>query len=264
MSAATESPSGKYTVAEQHGPHVRELAGAYALGALEPDERLRADEHLDGCSACLTAIAGARRVAALLPYAAEPREPPTYLEAQLMARLARAPQDDQPPQGLARPRVPRLSVHRSAARARRVFALAAAMSVVLGLGIWNLRLQAERAQQPSAAALVAHGVPRDLVAGPAGGAGQGRAYLDLGSDHVLLVVSRLPELSGEREYQLWFVRPDGGRDTGGTFRVDGNGNGVVLARAPAGLGAYTAVGVTAEPTGGSPAPTTPNVVGGPL
>ena len=88
-----------------------------------------------------------------------------------------------------------------------------------------------------------------------------RYRIDPATDQMLVVVSRLPQLPADRAYQLWFVRPDSVRDSGGIFRVGTGGEGTILARAPAGLDAYTAIGITEEPVGGSPQPTGPRIVG---
>ena len=162
-----------------------------------------------------------------------------------------------PPRGRAfPPRVPR------ALSALVVLAVAAVL--ILGLGGWTVRLQTQLAMQRQIEGLLAQAEQRPLAAAdPASGA-RGRAYLDPATDQLLVVVSRLPRLPADRAYQLWFVRPNGIRDSGGIFRVDDGGEGTLLARAPAGLAAYTAIGITEEPSGGSPGPTGPRVVGGSL
>ena len=133
----------------------------------------------------------------------------------------------------------------------------------LALGGWIVQLQAELAKQREIDALVAHA--QGLPLAPAGdNDARGRAYVDVASDQMLVVVSRLPQLPPDRAYQLWFVRPDGTRDSGGLFRVGARGDGTILARAPAGLAAYDAIGITEEPSEGSPRPTGPRIVGASL
>ena len=142
--------------------------------------------------------------------------------------------------------------------------LAMAALLILGLGGWAVRLQTQLATQRQIEGLLAQAEQRPLTAAdPASGA-RGRAYLDPTTDQMLVAVSRLPQLPADRAYQLWFVRPDGMRDSGGVFRVGEGGEGTILARAPAGLAAYTAIGITEEPSGGSPGPTGPKIVGASL
>lgn len=233
-------------MADVRNLHVEELAAAYALDALDADERLLVEAHLGGCAACAVVVERARRVAALLPFATEQPAPPAGHEARFLARVAAEPRAGR---GAVRP-----------GPIRHLFPLAAAAVLVLGLGAWNLRLQEELAGQQRLVRLVAQADTRELAPTITSGDARGRAYLDRSSDQVLVAVSRLPELPTDRTYQLWFTRPDGGRESGGTFRPGEGGIGVILATAPAGLPAYMGVGISAEPAGGSRAPTTPMVL----
>ena len=136
--------------------------------------------------------------------------------------------------------------------------------LVLALGGWAVQLQTELAKQRQIEGLLARAEQRPLAAADAVSGARGRAYIDAASDQMLVVVSSLPQLPADRAYQLWFVRPDGMRDSGGIFRVGAGGQATILARAPAGLAAYTAIGITEEPSGGSPRPTGPRIVGAAL
>jgi signal transduction histidine kinase len=142
--------------------------------------------------------------------------------------------------------------------------LGATLLLVLGSGGLFVRLQAEAATRRQVEDLLAHAQARPLEAAAGLGSAGGRAYVDAASDQVLLVVSQMPTLPTDRAYQLWFVRPDGQRDSGGMVRVDAQGEGTILARAPAGLPAYSAIGVTEEPASGSLQPSGPRVVGAAL
>jgi anti-sigma-K factor RskA len=78
-----------------------------------------------------------------------------------------------------------------------------------------------------------------------------------------LIVDGLPPLKEGQEYQLWLIR-DGQRISGAVFSTDENNYGGTRIRAPRSLLDYSAVGITIEPEGGSPAPTGTQVLGGPL
>jgi anti-sigma-K factor RskA len=229
-------------MADARDPHVDELAAAYALGALDPDERLLVETRVQGCAACAVVVERARRVSALLPYSAEPRELPSGHVARFMARVAAES---------------RAGVRW---RIRHLFPLAAAAALVLGLGAWNLRLQQELAAQQQLVRLFTNADARELAPSVAAGGARGRAFLDRSTDQILVAVSQLPEPSADHTYQLWFTRADGLLDSGGTFHVGEGGTGAVLATAPAGLGAYVGVGITAEPGGGSRSPTAPMIM----
>jgi hypothetical protein len=87
--------------------------------------------------------------------------------------------------------------------------------------------------------------------------------LQAGISDAILVVQDLPPLKPDRVYQLWLRRGES-RDNGGTFQVDEQGFGIVFIHAPYPLSAYHRAGITEEPVGGSPGPTSPGVLGGPL
>lgn len=252
-------------MAEQRASHVEELAGAYALGALDPSARLLVDAHVAVCPACARAIEEACRAASLLPYAVDPVAPSVELEERLIGRIgaekARRAHEfarlGTPPRARSAPNLGRWA-------ARRLLPLAAALALLAGVGTWNLRLQADLAQQAQVNALLARADVRPLVPSPPAGNARGRVYLDPTSGQVLLAVSGMPVLPADRTYQLWLVRPDGRRDSGGTFRVDERGDATLLTTAPGGLSVYATVGVTNEPAGGSPGPTGPRVIGGSL
>jgi anti-sigma-K factor RskA len=78
-----------------------------------------------------------------------------------------------------------------------------------------------------------------------------------------LVVDGLPPLGEDQQYQLWLIR-DGTRTSGAVFSTDEKSYGGTRIRSPLSLLEYSAVGITVEPAGGSPQPTGPRVLGGPL
>ena len=79
----------------------------------------------------------------------------------------------------------------------------------------------------------------------------------------ILEVSDLPQPPQGMVYQLWLIR-EGLRDSGGLFTVDEQGHGVCIVKATRPLAEYQAIGITVEPEGGSPGPTSPRVISGRL
>jgi anti-sigma factor RsiW len=71
---------------------VEELLGAYALDALEPDERLLVDRHLPTCTKCRDEVDGYRETAALL--AGPPIAPPDRLWDQILAEITAGEEPD--------------------------------------------------------------------------------------------------------------------------------------------------------------------------
>jgi hypothetical protein len=103
---------------------------------------------------------------------------------------------------------------------------------------------------------------RALLRGTQGQA-RGTLLLQTITPHAVLIVQDLPPLPSDRVYQLWLLR-DSTRDNGGIFQVDAQGFGMLLIHAPHPLTDYRAAGITQEPTGGSPGPTSPRLIGGRL
>jgi hypothetical protein len=79
------------------------------------------------------------------------------------------------------------------------------------------------------------------------------------TDVALLRTASFPELASDRVYQLWLIRGDE-RLSGGLFSVDEQGVGTLIFEPGQPLDQFDAVGITAEPAGGSPAPTSNPVV----
>jgi len=246
--------------------HVDDMAQAYALDALEPDEREFVDTHVVECGACADTLERAQRVTSLLALAAEQRELPVGHAAHFRARVAAEPRATPiAPPAKRRPDdvVGRIAAAWRAALGaptRRLAPLSAAALLVLGFGAWNVRLQQELAHQQQFVRVLTQSDTRELTPSVASGDAQGKAFLDRSTDRILLSLSRLPELPADRTYQVWFTRPDNRLESGGTFEVGEGGTGLMLATAPAGLEAYVGVGLTSEPHGGSRAPTTPMIM----
>jgi hypothetical protein len=90
------------------------------------------------------------------------------------------------------------------------------------------------------------------------------ALLETTTSQAVLIVRELPRLQPGRVYQLWLRHDPANPDNGGIFRVDDQGFGILLVQAPQPLSAYSIAGITEEPDGGSPGPTSRRVIGGPF
>ena len=286
----TDEPRPARGFASREAMH--ELAAAHALDALDADERA-AFEAAAAASPELRAAADSHaESAAVLAALAEPAEPPPALKQRLMAQLDGLPQQ-QPvaqrvepatsaepvasatPAASAEPAAPAQPASsaapierppgRAQAHARRRWferpgallgAAAAAILLIAGavLGVawsgpngWGAqREMAAIAEAPDAQSQtheVAGGGEITLVTS----AEQGRSGV---------VVAGLPELEADQTYELWYI-DDSGAASAGTFDVSGEETWRVLE------GSFTpgvAVGVTVEPAGGSPQPTTEPIV----
>jgi len=80
-------------------------------------------------------------------------------------------------------------------------------------------------------------------------------------DYGSLVVDHLATLDNGQQYQVWLSR-DGERISAGLFSVNYEGYASLELKAPLPLILYDTIGITIEPTGGSPSPTGVKVLGG--
>lgn len=226
-------------------------AGAYVLEALEDDERAAYAEHLHSCDDCRLEVGALRPVVDTLPLAAPQTAPSEALRSRIMtvvgteAELLRAagPEADRAP-------APAASRRRwlPAAFARPLRpALAGALAV----------------------ALLTMGVVGGLVLEGSGGPetrrfqadapGPADAQLAVTGDKAALELSRVPSLKEGQVYQVWFDRGDGQlRPTQTLFNVRPDGRAKVAIEES--VEGVKTILVTAEPTGGSLAPSSKPII----
>lgn len=228
------------------------LLGAYALDAVDADEREAFEAHLAACEDCRDEVASLRDVVAELADA-EAIAPPASLRASVMERVAQTPQ--LPP--TQAPRVASLadaSARRS--RTRRLWPLAAAAAAVvamagagLGLTLFNGdgdQVSAlERDVMTLASAPDAHTMELSL--------GQSHLVMSDRMDEVAIMGHAAPMPEDGMEYQLWMVLDDGTAMPGPTFMPDHDGDVMTLTSMDGHH--IAAFSVTEEPHGGSVAPT---------
>ncbi|GAB4560099.1 MAG: anti-sigma factor [Anaerolineae bacterium] len=233
---------------------IEALIPAYAIGAADPEERELIEAHLRQCGRCRALLADYRLLADEMAQAVPLVDAPRHLADDLRRRLA----------------AERRAIPASAPRPRlwRPMAwvgLAATLILLLGTNFyWAMRtrqLSEEVAIQATAIVALAEAPTVTLEGDEPAPNARGVLYLEPDATVAILHVYGLPPLPSDKVYQLWLIR-DGQRDSGGLLRVDENGEGVLLVRAPRPLREYQAVGITIEPEGGSPGPTSPRVIGG--
>lgn len=110
---------------------------AYALGALDADEVMQVEAELARSAERQAELKALRDVVALLPYAAQPVEPPAALRRQLFARIEASQAEAQ----VEAPRAPAALPARRGPRMVLPAFIAALLLVMLGLGsfTWALR-----------------------------------------------------------------------------------------------------------------------------
>lgn len=255
----------------------RELAAAYALGALSADEARRFEAFLATSPEAQREVAEYREVAALLAFGSPDEAPHGALRARVLARV-----------GGDNSRA--LSSRPTPARSHRPspaiwIALAASLLLAVGLAAGLVssrgRLAAVEAELQARDTLLA-GVRRELSDQQA----TLRAILEPGVEMFQLTATgdpepgiqlfwnrqrheavvhgfRLKPVPAGKAYQLWFIR-DGAPVPSVTFRPSTDGTAKIEGvRVPEG-GTVSAAAVTVEPQAGSAKPTSPIVMSGSL
>jgi anti-sigma-K factor RskA len=211
---------------------VHELSAAYALDALEPEEREVFEEHLTTCASCREDVVELVSAASELAWAVEPASPPPALRDRIL-EAARA---ERPRTGYLQ----HLPLRPRRTRAWLGAAAAVAACAVLALGIWNVSLHNQLSDARSSALerLPVAGLDGSVVVGSGGSAA--------------LVAFRLPAAPAGKTYEAWIVRGKNAAPAG-VFR---GGSRATFVPIDGKVRKGTRVAVTVEPAGGSEQPTT--------
>jgi anti-sigma-K factor RskA len=222
------------------------LSGAYAVDALDDLERARFERHLDVCEDCRTEVASLREAATLIAEETA-LAPPPALRDRVLAEIA-----------TVRPLPPRPADVPAPApaptRRRRWVALTAAAAVVAVLGVgaavWE-PWRDDTSQGPTAAELVinAPDAASETLTFPTGA--RAKLVRSASMHKALLVTSAMPAAPQGKVYQLWYAVPGQGMVSAGLMPAKADQT--VLLDGDA--AEATAAGITVEPAGGSPQPT---------
>ena len=227
-----------------------ELAGAFALGALDEQEMREAAEHLRTCERH-PQMAEFAAIASNLSLEAPEMDPPPALKSRLMgavhsdiATSPAAPKAGAPRAGLLD------GIRSWLSNPRSGYVLSGALAVLVGaLVVWNLTLVADDDG----------GVDQTVV--PVSGAASGQVIFVEGEDLAVMEVEGLAPLPPEQVYQVWAI--EGGTPTSIGFldvEEDGDARGA-LSTDPEGV---EIIAVTIEPAPGVDQPTTEPIIVGEL
>lgn len=225
---------------------IHALSGAYAVDALDELERLRFERHLTACADCRAEVDSLRAAAAELSRL-DAVEPPARLREGVMAQVHTTRplppvRDEQPP--VPRPwwRAPRWLAAAAAA------VVLAAGGTVAALQPWQHPVE----QQVTVASRVLHApdAQRTQKRLPIGGTATLVRSQSLGK--AVLVTHRLPPPPADKVYELWLQTPKGVMKPAGLVSKGHQQTVVLEGDAATAVGA----GITVEPAGGSPKPTT--------
>ncbi len=244
-----------------HEPYL-ELAAAYALGALEGEERSRFEAHLrEGCPDCETAMREHGEILAGLVAELPRLAPPPRVKVALMARLEA---EARPARPAERPSPWWWSLWPMILGG--AVAAAAVMVVYLGWRISALDRELAQRSQELAALRTQVAQQREVLtilrapetkAVALGGlkpspTAQGRLWWLRGVGGVL-VANGLPMTPPGKTYQLWAIA--GGKPvSAGIFTVDPKGSATLQVKPLPAVDTVDVFAVTLEPAGGLPQP----------
>jgi anti-sigma-K factor RskA len=243
------------------------LAGAYAMDAVPPPERAAFERHLASCEPCRQEVRGLREATAALASATAVRPPDGFREAVLRA----AGQTRQLPPAPAAPPAPWRTLRRQGLgvagwRPRLAVVLAGAVACVLavvavvaGVSVYGMHSRLAQDQGHDHAVAMVLGAPdATMMSAPVTTGGTATVVMSHRERALVFTAADLRILPSSESYELWLMGPAGSKPAG-MISMSGGGK-MAGPMVVSGLSAGESVGVTVEPAGGSPRPTTPPVV----
>lgn len=231
--------------------HPHDELAAYAVDALDPDERAAVEAHLDGCAPCRAELAEHWETLARV---VDDESPPPWLWDQIAVEVRSVTARSEPAAGVAAVAAVRPRHLRRGPRRRVATVLAAAVAAVAAAVLVAVvgDLVGDDAAEVS--------TPADLPVGVVA-AEDGTTVARLGADETgsYVAFADAVALGPDRTYQLWSL--DGSQPVSLGVLGPGAGGDVVRVSLPP---TTSAVAISDEPAGGSTAPTGPIVGTGEL
>lgn len=226
-----------------------DLIPAFALGALDDDDRAAVEALLATDDEARRLLAGYETISEALVLAAPARRAPAHLGADLRARLAARRETPQP--------APALSVVPTSARRSALVrlwaplaAVAAVLAVVAGV-VLNRQPVSDGGAQLYAQLAAQAGVRRVPVTSDFD-ALNGDIVIAPDGTRAVIKVARLPAIESNQTFQLWLVDESGSADGGLLDFASTEGPNYIVVPLAKPAGEYRAFGVSIEPAGGSP------------
>ena len=217
---------------------VDELAGAYALDAVEPDEERAISEHLATCDRPHDEARELIGAGGAMAVHEEVVLPNPALRERLMATVAATPQEHRPAAVMPMPeRTPSRPWWRLQPLAAGIAAVA--LAVAIGLGAWGLNLNAQLAEREDALRAVANAEAAYAVAGSAGS-----GWVIESEEVAHFVAEDLAELPAGHIYELWLLDAAGTPTAVGTMEDPDD---LVVVALEHDLGGAATFAVTVEP-----------------
>ena len=233
---------------DEHAPYLENIP-AYAIGALDAEDVIALEAHLQTCASCRTELAEYRALNESLLMAVPPKQPSAALRKRLQSRLP----------GAQKPAL-RPSWNFSFGR----LALGVSLALLLFMNLYSI-LQMRNLQQEQATLnrrIRTGQTVMSMLSYPAterlsiSDKVVGSLLVDKDRDVVAIIVWDMPELSKEQTYQIWLIDSQGDRVSAGLFDAEADQPYTTKIIYPKQkLTDFMGIGVTVEPAGGSDQPT---------
>lgn len=248
---------------------VRELSGAFVLGALDDEEAAVVRSHLATCPDAHAEMTELAEVLPVLAASVPVIEPPAGLKSRLLEAAAAEPRlgtTALPAAPVPATPVPLTELRPTASRREWAVRIAAVIAIVV-LGGWNLLLQgqlrdSQAYEQQVASVVAAAAQPGSLTVVMAAqtGSANGLAAIDR-AGRMTLAIRGLTPVSGGAVYEAWVVVPGTPPMPLGELAVTGSGTATMDGTGiPASPGVVVAL--TREPGPGAKTPTLPIISSG--
>ncbi len=232
-----------------------DLIPAYALDALDPDEKKQVEALLAHDRDAQTLLSDYEAVASVLALGVPTRPAPAHLRANLKAQLAQRPKQLDQPQATAP--INNTKSSRPITFPSLMWGAAAAL-IIVAIGLIALLLIDNNARTNSPAETLYNQLlqqddsNRFAVIAEAADQATGDLLISANNTEAVLRVTSLPDTTSDESYQLWIISNDNTVQSGGVFDwATGHGPYYIVIN-PETISSLAAVGMTIEPFGGSP------------
>lgn len=231
---------------------VHALSGAYAVDALDDDERARFEEHLLRCPDCRAEVDSLREAAATL--AVEPVQPSADLRDRVLAGIESV-RPLPPLADIGRAEVVTLTSRRRVHLPRTSLLVAAVAVLLVAVGgvLWARPWSADdqTALQTTATERVLEADDATRFTQRFDDGSQATVVVSRSEGRAVILTEGMALAPEGKVYELWLQTPKGAMEPAGLMPDDDNAT--VLLDGDASRA--TGVGITVEPDGGSPEPT---------
>ncbi len=241
-------------------PDMNELAAAYVLGALDPDERRAFEIELATSGTLRNEVAEYREVAALLAEDITETQPDEIIWARVREKVAASKHNVTQTDSIKKRPQQLLAWGLAAAAAAVAIAFAfRANDVQQQLTMSSDALNVANAQiaaQDELLSNILSTTTEQFVLTSTGATDPGlRVFWNRQDNVMILHAFELPPPAADRVYQLWFIQDDGVVIPSLTFNTTSDGRSVLRVPGPSDPARLSQAAVSIEPIGGSQQPT---------